>query len=368
MRVLKPEIAQERKRKILHWAVHQYVRTSKPVSSESVAEKGSFKVSSATIRNVLNELEKEGYLYQPHASGGRIPTDMGYRSYVNYVLEMQKHAVFERETIEQEYTKRMDETDQLMAQTSKILSALSKSAGFVLPPAAEGDSIRRVDIIPLDAKRALMVLVTNAGVVKHWPINLEGETDHKRLRILSNFMNYRISGLTFSEAKKTLWEDIHSRDPEIKDTGYIARQLLEDFDRYTQPGENLYLEGMGRLSDSVDDHDFSDLRNVLKVVEEKKQLSEILRERLKNCIESGRSAPGKKGSYPLVRITIGSENEVRELRNFTLISSAYCVKDKMLGLVGILGPKRMEYPKMISIVNDISEMVSHALEEWNKDS
>ncbi len=355
MRVLKPEVAEDRKRKMLNWVVHQYVRTSKPVSSELVAEKSGFNISSATIRNVLKDLEETGYLYHSHTSGGRIPTDRGYRAYVNYVMEMQRMAVKERERIEREYTRQIEETDQLMIQTSKIRSVLSKSAGFVLSPDVGEDYIRRVDMIPLGFRRVLAVLVTQSGIVRHWPINLNSDLDTTRLRLLGTFLNHRISGLTLGEARRILWEDMGKGNAEIRDVEEITMQLLDDFERCQQSSDTFYMEGLGKLSEGISAEDFTELRSMFRVVEEKEKFSEVLKERLKECMK-------EKG----INVTIGSENEIKEFRNFSLISSVYRIKDKALGLVGILGPKRMEYPKVISLVNIVGEMLSQTLEQWER--
>lgn len=355
MRVLKPEVAEGRRKKILNWVVHQYVRTSKPVSSEFVAEKSGFNISSATIRNVLKELEENNYLYHSHTSGGRIPTDRGYRAYVDYVMEMQRMAVRERERIEKEYTRQMEETDQLMLQTSKILSVMSKSAGFVLSPDVGEDYIRRVDMIPLGVRRVLAVLVTQSGIIRHWPINLNSDLDTSRLRLLGTFLNHRISGLTLGEARRILWEDMGKGNAEIRDVEEITMQLLDDFERCQQSSDTFYMEGLSRLSEGMSAGDFTELRSMFRVVEEKKRFSEVLRERLKECMK-------EKG----ITVTIGSENEIKEFRNFTLVSSSYRIKDKVLGLVGILGPKRMEYPKVISLVNIVGEMLSQTLEQWER--
>lgn len=355
MRVLKPEFAENRRKKILNWVVHQYVRTSKPVSSELVAEKSGLNISSATIRNVLKELEENNYLYHSHTSGGRIPTDRGYRAYVDYVMEMQRMAVRERERIEKEYTRQMEETDQLMLQTSKILSVMSKSAGFVLSPDVGEDYIRRVDMIPLGVRRVLAVLVTQSGIIRHWPINLNSDLDTSRLRLLGTFLNHRISGLTLGEARQILWEDMGKGNAEIRDVEEITMQLLDDFERCQQSSDTFYMEGLSKLSEGMSAGDFTELRSMFRVVEEKKRFSEVLRERLRECMKD-------KG----ITVTIGSENEIKEFRNFTLVSSSYRIKDKVLGLVGILGPKRMEYPKVISLVNIVGEMLSQTLEQWER--
>ncbi|MBT4008254.1 MAG: hypothetical protein HOF07_03170, partial [Elusimicrobiaceae bacterium] len=131
MRILKPEVAKQREDKILRLIIEEFVKTKKPIGSELISQKGMQDISSATIRNIMKQLEEKGYLYHPHTSGGRIPTDKAYRFYVDYLVKAQQMASKERESIEEEYHGQMEELDKAMIQTSKMLAMLSKSAGFV---------------------------------------------------------------------------------------------------------------------------------------------------------------------------------------------------------------------------------------------
>ena len=144
MRVLKPEVAQDRKDKILNWVVYNYVSTGRPVSSELIAEEGRFSVSSATIRNILKELETEGYLFQPHTSGGRIPSDKGYRAYVDNIVRMQRLAAGEKERLEREYDSRVEQLDGFLKHTSRMLSDMSQWAGFVMSADMNLDSVKQI--------------------------------------------------------------------------------------------------------------------------------------------------------------------------------------------------------------------------------
>src|SRR5579862_6077401 len=137
MRQLDPQVVQERKRKLLQWVIHSYIKTSRPIASQDISQESGLGLSSASIRSVLKELEDEGYLHQPHTSAGRVPTDKGYRFYVDYLSGVQRLASQEKEHIEREYSTRMAEMDNLLAQTSRLLSHVSHSAGLVLSPKVE---------------------------------------------------------------------------------------------------------------------------------------------------------------------------------------------------------------------------------------
>lgn len=202
MRILKPEIAKARKEKILRWVVQQFVETRRPVGSQMIAEGALQDVSSATIRNIMKELEEEGYLYQPHTSGGRIPTDKAYRYYVDYLASVQKMAAQERQRIEEQYDERVSEVDNMLVQTSRLLAMLSGAAGFVYTAHVEDQRVQRLDFIPLAPGMILAVLVTQSGAVRHWPVRTGYVIEPARLRVLSRFINQEIAGMTLAEARQ----------------------------------------------------------------------------------------------------------------------------------------------------------------------
>ena len=364
MRVLKPEIAQDRKEKILNWVVYNYVSTGKPVSSDMIAAKGGFNVSSATIRNILKELEETGYLFQTHTSGGRIPSDKGYRVYVDNITRLQKLAAAEKGRVEEEYERRVEQLDGFLKHTSKVISDMSHCAGFVISADIQEDAVKRLDLISLGSKNILSVLFVHSGIMKHASFSLDKALDKGVVRTLSMKLNKRLKDAPVADAAEIVWKEF------LQKAGGPEQELLKKLTDYlgnmARNPDQVYLEGLSRIYENMESGDMEDMRNISRVLEEKEKFSSMLRERLKDC--AGRSkalaAPGTKKH--IVNVTIGSENNIKEFKNFSLVSSSYCMNDKAVGLVGILGYKRMEYPKMISIVDSVSSMVEQMLSEWEK--
>jgi heat-inducible transcriptional repressor len=367
MRVLKPEIAQDRKEKILNWVVYNYVSTGKPVSSDIIASKGGFNVSSATIRSILKELEETGYLFQTHTSGGRIPSDKGYRLYVDNITRLQKMAVVEKERVENEYERRTEQLDGFLKHTSKVISDLSHCAGFVIPADIQEDSVKRLDLISLGPKSALSVLFVHSGIMKHAAFSTENVVEKGVVRTLSMKLNKRLKDVPVADAAQIIWKEfLHKAKGGEQE---LLKKLMEYFGDLARNPDEIYFDGLSRIYENMEYGDIEDLRNVARLLEEKEKFSSMLRERLKDCAGKSRAlaAPGAKKH--IVDVTIGSENHIKEFKNFSLVSSSYCMNDKAVGLVGILGYKRMEYPKMISIVESVSSMIEHMLADWeNVDS
>src|SRR5579883_251397 len=214
MRQLKPEVVEQRKKNLLQWIIHYYIKTSKPVSSAVIAEQAGLDLSSATIRNVLQELEDEGFLSQPHTSSGREPTDKGYRFYVDYLIDVQRLASDEKELIERQYRNRMEELDTLLSETSKLLSRVSHSAGLVLSPQMRAHGLKRLELIHLGGRSVLGILVTEAGYVRHWPIKLSFTPTARQINTLNRFLNDNIRGCTIQQAQKAVMAKLKQMEQE----------------------------------------------------------------------------------------------------------------------------------------------------------
>ncbi len=364
MRILKPETAENRRKKILNWVVYNYVLTGKPVSSELIASRGGFDISSATIRSVLKNLEETDYLEQPHTSGGRIPTDKGYREYVDNILRLQRMALKEKERLEYEYENRIEQLDVLMRHTSKVIADLSKCAGFTLSADMENDAVQRIDFVPMGFKSVLIIIVTHAGIVKHFPVILAESVNKRHLRALSSHINKRLRDIPLLDAARIIWDEFINANKADNINREVLKKLYDYFLNAAKEEESVYLEGLAKISQYAEKDDFEDFRNIMKLLEERDRFSQMIKERLKDCVEKKRISDqsGKR----IVDVTIGSETHIKEFNNFSLITSSYCAKDKVVGLVGILGHKRMEYPKMISIVDSVSYMVENMLSQWEE--
>ena len=363
MRVLKPEAAQDRKEKILNWVVYNYVSTGRPVSSELIALEGKFNVSSATIRNILKELEAEGYLYQPHTSGGRIPTDAGYRAYVDNVIKLQRLAAAERNRVEEEYERRIEQLDGFLRNTSRMLADMSRCAGFVVSSDMQSDSIKRLDLISAGSRNIISMLFAHSGLIKHAAFTLENPIDKAQLRLLSARLNRRLRDVPVSDAAAIIWKEFQLPETDTAKTE-LLRRLAEYLDSLSRTDDMLFFEGLNRIFENIEPENLEEVRSMARLLDEKERFAAMMRERLRSCSVRRDVLPEPGRRSHQIEVTIGSENQIREFRNFSLISSAYCLNERTVGMVGILGYKRMEYPKMISIVDSVSSMVEEILGEW----
>lgn len=349
MRTLDPEAHQERKRKVLVAAVHHYIQTARPVASSIIEERFQFGWSSATIRNVLVELEAEGYLSHPHTSAGRIPTDKGYRFFVDSLAEMQRLEVEEETKIRQEYERRLKEIEELMLATSRMLSAVSHYAGFVLAPRLDRSFFQRLELIPLEAQRILVVFLAKSGLVKHRIVELEEPLPPGRLARIAQLLNESLQGLTLQQVRDQILDRIEAATQEFQDMAKWATQLSrESFDLKGEE-ERLYVDGAENILSLPDFHDADRLRTLLRLIEEKRILTEILQQHWQ---DHG------------VHVNIGSENRSPELEQLSVVSSTYQVGGRDVGVLGIIGPKRMEYPRMIAVVDTVTRIVNEIFKQW----
>jgi heat-inducible transcriptional repressor len=350
MRTLHPETLENRKRKLLQAVIYQYVRTAKPVGSHVIVDKFNFGLSSATVRNLLSDLEKEGFLVQPHTSAGRIPTDKGYRFYVDSLMEIQALAATEEEKIRSEYSVRTKELEGLMVSTSRMLSSLSHYTGMVLSPRMDKGLLRHLQLIRLGGNQILVVVVSQAGQIRHKVVTLTRELSPARLISISEILNQRLTGLPLSEVRTQILDHIEAVERENDDTYSLARELAREVFDLRSPEPELYVEGKENIFSFPEVTDYDQLSNLLRVVEQKNLLASVLEKAMK-----------KEG----LSVRIGSENKRPELRNVSLVSSTYKLGENTVGVLGILGPRRMEYGRMISLVEGVTRIVNQMLTRLN---
>jgi len=356
MRQLSLKVVEERKKRLLQWVIHRYIKSSVPIASQMIATEAGLDLSSASIRNLLQELEEEGYLNQPHTSAGRVPTDKGYRFFVDYLIDIQRLAAEEKQHIERQYRLRAEEMDHLLIETSKLLSHVSRSAGFVLSPKMENHSLKRLELLPIGGKRVLAVLVTEAGFIRHWPIKLDFVPSASQLQRLNRFLNDNIQSKSIREVRSTVQSKVRQAQQEIRDLEELTNSLLDGISLSDEPAE-LFMDGATQILAHPEElGDLREIQSLIQVMEGKKALVGLL-ERQMDGMEGARG----KGK---VHVRIGRENNLPALRNMSLVTTTYHYKDQVVGVLGILGAKRMEYSKMMGLVNDVSEVVSQALEKF----
>jgi heat-inducible transcriptional repressor len=347
MRTLSEFEQEDRKRKLLQAVIHEYIKTGKPVGSAHLASGARLDLSPATLRNIMAELEEEGFLSHPHTSAGRVPTDKAYRFYVDTIMEVQRLAQLEEDRLRKDYEARLREIEGLMLNTSRTLSVLSKYTGFVWTPGLEKARLQHVELIPLDPRRVLAVLVSDSGMVKHRQVAFDRPAPLEFLNDLKQLLNQELRGKPFSEAKETFLEHVDRITQRQRDLMDLARRLAgEAFDMGEE--REFYVEGAGALLSLPDFQSQEDIRSLVSLLDGRNNLGDLL----------AKEVGDKSG----VTVRIGSENKNPELQNLSLVSSSYTVNGRQVGLLGILGPRRMEYSRMVAVVDAVSRMVGQALE------
>lgn len=364
MRALDHDEQEHRKRKVLQAVVHEYVHTGKPVGSSSIVSSGRMGLSSATVRNILSELEKEDLITHPHTSAGRVPTDKGYRIYVDSLIELQRLAVQEEKKIRREYESRTQEIEVLMSQTSKMLSSLSHYTGFVMSPKLEKNKFAHLELVPLGERKILAAMVTESGLTKHFLLRPETEIPREHLRGISRIMNESFQGCTLQDVQRNMTERLEQAREQYHSIMSLAQEIGQEIGRLAT--NELYVEGTSNILSLPDFSKTEEIHDFFKLIEEKEMLAKVFEREIMD-VASESFPPGahlKEGKR--VNVRIGSENAVKGLKNLSLVSSTYQLPDRTIGVLGILGPKRMEYSKMMALVNYVSQTMGKFLKEYEK--
>ena len=339
----------ERMKTILSAVVHSYITTAEPVSSSVIAEKYNLNLSTATIRHEMYLLEKYDYLWQPHISSGRIPTDKGYRFYVDNLMIKNYLKENEKREIIQIYRK-SKELEDTMKMTSQLLSKLTNNIGVVLAPIIYNDIVKSVQLISIGSNRILTIIVTDTGLVYQKIIKVSGEITKDNLNYISNFINNRLEEKDASIANlyNMLTEELEEIVSFQERINYLHKFLEECFE-FKYDENKVYLDGRMNLMKHPEFKEVDKLNYILALIEEEDILAETIRNYL---------------GFRKTKIIIGKESKLKEMQNCSLITSEYNIKGKPVGLIGILGPTRMDYPRMISITEYISDKLSEILSEF----
>ena len=348
---------------VLSAIINEHFVTGEPVGSRAVSEKFSdtSPVSSATIRNVMSELEDFGFLEQPHTSAGRVPTDKGYRFYVDNLLGILSLSDEDLLLINKEFGLNepdfQDTPDRLMEKTSHLLSALSKNIGIVVSPSLAQDPMQHIEFVNLSDKRVLVVLVSAPNKVHNKIIRLTETLTQEELNRTARYLNVEFGGKSLTEIRGRILNLMHEEktlfDKMLQTAMILCSQSIESDDA-TQ--SEVYVDGTSNLLSTNIFGDFERLRRLLHTIEEKSRLIQVLNE----CIGREHSLSGD------VQVIIGSENSVDSFQNCTLITAPYHIgKDGAIGALSVLGPTRIEYARVISIVGYIAKVLETMMSEQN---
>lgn len=339
-----------RQEDIFQTIVKTHITTAEAVGSRTVAKKIGYVLSPASVRNVMADLEEMGYVRRPHSSAGRIPTEIGYRLYVNDLMEMHEVEPEQQFWIERLYQSRVKQIEELFDLSTKLLAMATHYTAVVQTPAAATETIRRVDMVPLDARKVVAVIVTHTGEVrKRISMLPEGTTDSEIKRVAA-FANEKLCSLTFSEARALLNSPQDQACPEDEELAGLAMVLLEEVLSEDEVRDVL-LDGVENIFDQPEFADINRLRPVLSVFDKKRRLNELL----EYCIPENETAN--------VCIRIGSENPFDDVRSCSIVASPYRVDGRTCGVIAVVGPTRMEYSRACSLVAFVAERLGGVLTE-----
>jgi len=340
----------ERERSILRYIIQQFILTASPVGSKNITRNYEIGFSPATVRNIMSDLEESGYIGHPHTSAGRIPTDKGYRFYVDSLMDVQKLGKSDRGIINKSIESNINETDELIRITSKLLSSITKQLACVTYPKLETGILEKLQIVSLTSTRILVVISIKAGLVKTITLELSTELKSSLIDSVQNLLNERLSGLTFREIRSTFKERFIDVGDDHKP---IIRIFLDSIDKIFKDfkyADNLVLSGAKNVILQPEFEDPGRFQGVIELIEDKDIIIHILE-------KSGDIAPDQ------VFISIGSENEYEKLQEYSFITKEYKMGD-VSGTLGVIGPKRMEYSKIVAIVDYIAKILTDVLKNF----
>ncbi|MFH1782299.1 MAG: heat-inducible transcriptional repressor HrcA [Candidatus Omnitrophota bacterium] len=338
---------QERRKNILYAIVESYIENAMPVGSRTISQRFRHSMSPATIRNVMADLEEIGLITHPHTSAGRVPTDKGYRIYVDSLLPTNNLTKDEEHLITRLFNKRFEDFDSLMQKTSTAINMITDLVGVVLTPRLKRSTFKHIEFIQIDPSRMLTVLITGSGFVKNSIIDIDKDIVKNELYRIVEFLNQELEGMFLGEIKN-----------------HLTRKLLEERDSFytflekaismlssanvLRTEDRVYFEGATSVILNPEFQDIKKARLFLKCLEDKKDIVSIFNEDM-----------DREG----IKVHIGRENNCKDMQGCAVITCNYKIKDRTIGVLGAIGPTRMEYGKVIPAVKYLSHVLGKVLED-----
>lgn len=335
----------ERSGQILQAVIQLYISSPGPVGSRAITKKFPIGLSSATIRNIMSDLEEMGFLRQPHTSAGRVPTDVGYRFYVDTLTTEKADA---DEELVSEMNRKFDlirrDVDTFLDNASRMLSELSHYVGISVAPNANRTILSRIELVPYRRNQIAVVLFAEEAIIRSKIITVEQEMSRSDLNRLSDYINERFSGYSLDAVRKTIIEEISSErvicDSLINEATRICRDVLAIAD------SDIFISGLSEMVNLPDFCDINRIRGLLKTLEDKNIILGLL---------------DKIAETEGTQVFIGSENPLDEMKQFSLVASTYRDGNRPVGTIGIIGPTRMNYSQAITLVDTTARFITEIL-------
>ena len=327
-----------RKLKILQAIISDYVSSAEPVGSRTLSKKFDLGISPATIRNEMSDLEEMGYLTHPHTSAGRVPSDKAYRLYVDDLMKKHELTPAEKTVIADRLQANINEFDKTIQHAAKILSEITNLTSFAMTPTKVEDTLNFVNLLPVDRHTVILMIVADSGEVSNTVLKLEAPYTEESLKILSKNMTYTYRGRKLSDVMKS--RIISDFESDIEAMSRLAENIMPDFMKTLEDMLNvhLYMDGLTNIFDIPEYNDIERARSFLTLLDKKEDFMRKIIERDNGMI-----------------VTIGGENADDMMNDCSLITATYHVDGKMVGKIGVIGPTRMKYGEVTSIVEYLTE-------------
>lgn len=339
------EVLTERERKVLEIIMDSYITSAEPIGSRTIAKAIRNRLSSATIRNIMADLEDQGFLYKANVVAGRIPTYKAFRYYVNSMLILRNPGKKELQVLESLFKPHYAQVEGVMEDTSRVLASISKFTSIVVEPKVDSMLFKEVEFVKLSRRTILIVFVTSAGIVHTRLVDTGENLSLDALNDMKRYMNERFSGRSFYALKEGILEDVE-RDKETY--GKLITKIKETLETIMEEEDQreIYIEGTSKMIDMPEFSDLARLKELFHTLERKEKLLRLLDGCLK---EEG------------IHVIMGTESDIKEMRDLSIITSTYRIAEKSYGVLGVIGPIRMNYSRIIPIVNYTAKTLTDIL-------
>ena len=336
----------ERNKKVLQAVIDSYISTGAPIGSNVLIKRYDFSVSSATLRNIMAELEEMGYLTHPHTSAGRIPTERGYRYYIDGLISVRRDTDDIKDQLQQAPPLHGGDFHELMEEASQFLAKLSRYAGVVIAPAEPEGKYKHIEFVRLHGREVLIIFVTSGGTVQNKLIQLDEEILQHELNSFGTYLDEELEHWSLTEVRRRLVEKLREEKMVFKrlmeETYQASREIQE------RDSEKVYIGGAFQVLESPEFANVEKMRTLFKAFEDKYKLLKLL--------ERSVTAGG-------IKVFIGSENPYFEMQGCSLVVSSYNAGSDVVGTLGVIGPTRMQYQQVIQVVDYTAKLVSRLLDE-----
>lgn len=340
----------ERKIKILQAIINDYIATAEPVGSRTIAKKYDLGISSATIRNEMSDLEEMGLIVQPHASAGRIPSDLGYRLYVDRIMQQKELMEDQERFLESVVARNINQIDYLMDETARALSKLTNYTTIISEPALKKTKLKQIRLVPLDSRSVMLVIATEENFIRNQIISVPQAPDDDTLNIISARINSCLKGHTLEDIDDNT---VLLLQQELGENRSMLQPILMAVEKTIHSAEKsqIHMSGTKNILGFPEFSDVEKAKDLFQTLEEKNVLVSLLGE-----------AP-QEG----LQILIGNENTIQEMKGCSVIRTSYSLGDNTTGQIGIIGPTRMNYSQVVSVLNGMVRNIEKVLRALGKD-